>query len=800
MLLSLSWLREFVPYEGTAVALAERLTMLGLEVEGIERPYEALSPLVVGYVAECGKHPEADKLSVCKVDVGTGELLDIVCGAPNVAQGQKVAVITVGNTLPDGTVIKKAKLRGQPSCGMICSERELGLSEDHDGIMVLDEATPTGARLVDVLPLDHEIIEISITPNRGDALSVLGIAREVALAYDLPLTMPECPLEECSQKAAEAVTVEVPNPALAPLYLGRVLEGAKVGKAPAWMRYRLKACGIRPISNLVDVTNYILLELGQPLHAFDLDTIDEGRIIVRGADAGETFVTLDGKERTLLADDITIRDPNKAVCLGGVMGGLNSEISAASRRVFLEGAIFAPANIRKTARRLGLSSEASFRFERGVDQHGSRFALNRAAYLMARTAGASVYQGFAGDEFAPLNLAPISWSLPKAEALLGVGLSADFCEKTLGGLNCAIEKKTADQWLVIPPAARTDITREADLVEELARVYGVDKIPATVPAIARPLEKAGQPRSKYAFLSGIKHWLAGQGGLNEAICYSFTSSKALDLFGLPQEGRIALQNPLSEDLDVLRTSLAPGLMRVVGVSLDQGATAVRLFEVAHTFTADSASETKASESAHLAMTMTGSRADQPWATQKGDMGYEDLKGVVEAFLASLGLGGIGFALAPDAAPYLLPAVAVSHKGRDFGVMGRIRPEIADTFNARKDVWYAELDLEYLKDISQDYVPNFAPLPVYPPVRRDITFICPPALKAETIVQGVMALSIPILRDVALIDAFSPEGKDERNLTFRLTFRSDSRTLKENEADRQRDVIIQKLVAQLGVQV
>ena len=798
MLLSLSWLREFVPYEGSTADLAERLTMLGLEVDGITRPYEALEPLVAGMVVECGKHPEADKLSVCKVDVGTGELLDIVCGAPNVAQGQKVAVITVGHSLPDGTAIKKAKLRGQPSCGMICSERELGLSDDHDGIMVLDAAAPVGAKLVDVLPLDHEVLEISITPNRGDALSVLGIAREVALAFGLPLTMPPCPLQETSQQAAEAVQVEVPNPILAPLYLGRVLEGARVGKAPAWMRYRLKACGIRPISNLVDVTNYILLELGQPLHAFDLDTIEQGQIIVRHADEGESLVTLDGKERSLLVDDITIRDPKKAVCLGGVMGGLNSEITPASRRVFLEGAIFAPANIRKTARRLGLSSEASFRFERGVDQHGTRFALDRAASLMAQVAGASVYQGFAGDEFAPLDLQPIPLSLPRAEALLGIALSAEFCAKTLSGLHCRIEQKTPDQWLVTPPAARTDITREADLVEELARVYGVDKIPATVPAIARPLEHSGQPKSPYAFLSEVKHWFAGQGGLNEAICYSFTGGKVLDLFNLPQAGRIALQNPLSEDLDVLRTHLAPGLMRVVGVSLDQGAPAVRLFEVAHVFTADPASETKARESAHLAIAMTGSRSDQPWATQKGDLDYEDLKGIVEAFLSSLGLGSTAFVLDDAAAPYLLPAVAVLHQGKPFGVLGRIRPDIADAFNARKDVWYAELDLAYLMAASAGHVPHFTPLPVYPPVRRDITFICPPALQAEAIATAIKGLDIPILQEVALIDAFTPEGKDERNLTFRLTFRSDSRTLKENEADKQRDAITARLADQLGV--
>ena len=378
MLLSLSWLREFTPYEGTAEALGDRLTMLGLELEDIRRPYDAISSIVVGHVVSCDNHPESDHLHVCKVDAGQGELLDIVCGAPNVAAGQKVPVALVGTTMPDGMVIKKAKLRGAPSFGMICSERELGLTEDHTGIMVLPESFVVGKPLVEQLALDREVLDISITPNRADCLSVLGLARETALAYSLPLSIPDLPLELDATGPEVLVPIDIEDPDHCWLYSGRVITGVKIGPSPMRLRHRLHAVGVRPISNIVDVTNYILFECGQPLHSFDMDRLEGGRIVVRRAQEGDKFTTLDGQERTLTGADLCIRDGARAVALAGVMGGLNSEIADASTKVFLESAVFKPATIRKTSRRLGLSSEASYRFERGIDQQRTVWALDRA--------------------------------------------------------------------------------------------------------------------------------------------------------------------------------------------------------------------------------------------------------------------------------------------------------------------------------------------------------------------------------------------------------------------------------------
>ena len=799
MLLSLNWLREFVPYEGTAAALGEKLTMVGLEMDGLSRPYEGLRPIVVGYVAECGRHPEADKLSVCKVDVGD-EVLDIVCGAPNVAKGQKVAVVKVGVTLPNGLHVKKAKLRGAPSHGMICSEQELGLGEDHDGILVLDPQAPVGACLLDVLGIDDEVLDISITPNRGDCLSVLGLAREVAVITGLSLRLPEFRRFESGPDAGGLLKLEVLQPELCPLYHGLVIEGAATRPAPAWMRYRLHSVGVRAISNLVDATNYILMELGQPLHAFDLDTIRGGRVIVRGADEGERFVTLDGQERQLIASDITIRDAEGIICIGGVMGGLDSEITDKSSRVFLESAIFNPTNIRRTARRLGIGSEAAYRFERGVDQMGATFALERAAHMMAELSGGSVRPGLMKTEPKPWKSPVLGLRRQRAENLIGIPLDAGFCEQTLTSLGCAVEKGAApSEWKVTPPSFRRDLTREADLIEELVRIYGVDRVPAVIPSISHNLERAGCAEPKHDFLHRIKHWARGA-GLNEAVTYSFVSHKELDFLDIPVEGRISIMNPLSDDLNVLRTHLAPGLLSALRNNLAQGAASVRLFEVAGAFTADASSETTAREVACLGIIMHGNRYDQAWPREAADLDYLDLKGVIQHLGAAFLLPEAEFGLSETPLPWLAPCVDIRVNGTLLGFAGKVKPETADPYHAKKAVWTAEINLDALFALHKEVRTRFVSLPVFPPVRRDITFIAPVAVSAGAIIHAVAALKIPLLEDVRLIDSFEPKEKNERNLTYRLTFRHKDRTLKDSEADKQRDAVAAGVQKALPVQM
>lgn len=803
MLLSFAWLREFVPYEGTAAELGDILTMSGLEVEGICRPYESLRPVVAGYVAECGRHPEADKLSVCRVDVGD-EMLDIVCGAPNVAQGQKVAVIKVGSRLPSGQAIKKTRLRGVPSHGMICSESELGLSDNHDGILVLDADAPVGTSLMDALNLDDAILDVSVTPNRGDCLSVLGMAREVAALANLPLTLPESGLEESGENAMGALDLEVLTPELCHLYQGRIIENAVTGPAPARMRYRLQSVGIRAISNLVDVTNHILMELGQPLHAFDLDTIRGGRIRVRAADEGERFTTLDGQERILTSSDITIRDGEGIICLGGVMGGLDSEITEKSSRVFLEAAIFHPSHIRRTARRLGLHSEAAYRFERGVDQGGATYAVNRAAALMAKLSGGFVRPGLLRTEPLPWKSPVIQLRKTRAETLLGIPMDSGLCESILTRLGCAVTKKSATPvpvWDVVPPSHRRDLTREADLIEELIRVHGLDSIPAVLPGITHSLEGSATPESEHVFLSRVKHWGRGA-GLHETVTYSFVSHRDLDQLGIPDDERIRIMNPLSDDMDTLRTRLTPGLLHSLRANLAQGAASVRIFETASTFSPDAASETTAREVPRLGILLNGARFEQGWPQPSGDCDYLDVKGLVENFLAAFSLTGCEFTLADaqTGQPWLTPCVHLNVNGRHIGHVGKLRPEIADTCHAKKAVWLAEIDLEAVRLPHEAASGRFTPLPVFPPVRRDITFLAGPTLMSGEIANVVRGLKLPLLSHIALIDYFEPRDRDEKNLTFRLTFRHAGRTLKDSEADKQRDIVIRAVQEALGVRV
>lgn len=805
MLLSLNWLREFVPYEGTGAELGDRLTMIGLELDGLERPYEGLRPIVVGYVAECGKHPEADKLSVCKVDVGD-EVLDIVCGAPNVAQGQKVAVVKVGVTLPTGLTVKKAKLRGQPSHGMICSEFELGLSEDHDGILVLNPDAPVAASLLDVLAIDDEVLDVSVTPNRGDCLSVLGLAREISAMSGLPLRMPDFSRRLEGEDASEALAIAITQPELCPLYHGMLIEGAATRQSPGWLRYRLQSVGVRAISNMVDATNYVLMELGQPLHAFDLDTLRGGRIIVRGADEGERFVTLDGQERVLTDADITIRDAEGIICIGGVMGGLDSEVTASTTSVFLESAIFNPPNIRRTARRLNLHSEAAFRFERGVDQGGATFALERAAHLMAELSGGHVRPGIMRAEPRPCTAPLLRLRKNRAEALLGVTLDSGFCADTLDKLGCAVQDAGTSSdagtlWNVTPPSWRGDLTREADLIEEIARIYGVDRIPAVLPNIARLLERAGEPESLHSFLSRIKHWGRGA-GLCESITYSFVSHRELDFLGIPQEGRISIMNPLSDDLNVLRTHLVPGLLNALRTNLSQGASSVRLMEVAAAFTADPSSDTTAHEVPCLGIILYGTRYDQHWPQPEGELDYLDLKGLIEHLLVSFALPEARFATVSgdNALPWLAPCVSVTCGDRSIGSCGKVKPETADPYHARKEVWTAEIDLAALYALYLESTIMFAPLPMFPPVRRDITFIAGPDVTAGAILNAVNASKSPLLAEAGIIDFFEPKDRDERNITFRLTFRHGQRTLKDSEADKQRDLVAAAVQKSLPVRV
>ncbi|WP_207260399.1 phenylalanine--tRNA ligase subunit beta [Desulfovibrio sp. Huiquan2017] len=798
MLVSLNWLREFVPYEGDIQVLGDKLTMLGLELDGITDPFEPVKDIVVGFVAEREPHPESDHLSVCTVDVGGPEALTIVCGAPNVAKGQKVPVALVGTTMPDGMKIKKAKLRGVKSMGMICSERELGFSEDHEGIWVLDDALKVGDKLVDALNLERVVFDFDITPNRADCLSILGFARETALAFDLPLTLPKLNLNEGGGNAAEEVRIVIDDPELCPAYHARIIKGVTTRKAPDWMRFKLLALGQRPISNIVDVTNFIMFELGQPLHSFDLDLIEKATIRVAPATDGMKFTTLDNVERALTANDLLIWDGVKPVALAGVMGGLNSEMGKASTNVLLEAAVFRPGTIRKTARRLSLPSEASYRFERGVDQIMTRFAQDRAAQLIAETSGGTVLSGVASAEPRPWRDRTHGYRHKRCMALLGLDLEPAFAKKVFELEGCAVNDADPDNWSVNSPSHRLDLEREVDLYEEVGRVYGLDRIPAVLPKVSKSLEaEAGIP--VYHFIRRVKEWGRGV-GLNEAINYSFTGSDDLDRLHLPEEGRVFIANPLSEEQNVMRTELAPGLLNTLKNNLAQGNNHIRLFEVAKRFVRDETSETETREQNRLGLLLYGPRHAAEWPWPHGDVDYLDLKGHVEHLLCdALKLEAPVFTVAEEEHPYLEPCVRVAVSGEAIGFMGRVREEMADYYHARKDVWLADFNLDGLREMVAAHRIDFRPLPVFPPSRRDVTVIGPVTLHADAIRETILSAGVDILESVELVAEFVPQGQDaERNLSFRLTYRSPDKTLKDKQVDKEHKKILDALEKNLPI--
>ncbi len=793
MLLSLNWLREFTPYEGTAQALADTLTMLGLEVEDISNPFAALTRMVVGHVVERSAHPTSDHLSVCKVDIGASELLDIVCGAPNVAAGQKVPVAPVGAVMPSGLEIKKAKLRGQPSCGMICSERELGLGEGHDGIMVLDASLRPGAPLIEALGLEQVVLDVSITPNRADCLSVLGLAREAAAAFKLPLALPEFTVAEDGAPFT-GFRIE-PDPVLCPLYQARLIRNVKIGPSPAWLRYRLLAVGQRPISNIVDVTNFVMLELGQPLHAFDRDLLRGDRIRVALAEDGMILTTLDGQDRVLTGRDLLIWDGERPVALAGVMGGVNSEISDTSSTVLLESAVFDPASIRKTARRLGLPSEASFRFERGVDQIGNTLAMNRAASMMAALSGGVVAPGVAKGEPRPFTRASIAFSPAKATALLGADMPADFCRQTLTSLGCEVVGES-QPWTVTAPSFRLDLEREVDLIEEVARVYGMDRIEGVLPTVHKSLSDLDKLDPTFAFLNLVKDWGKGV-GLAEAVNYSFVGGADLDRCGLPQDGRVFICNPLSEEMNVLRTDLAPGLLNTLRQNISQDNVRVRVFEVAHTFVQDLSSDTQTRENNRLAILVHGGRFPGRYPYPDGRLGYADVKGLVEHLLFTLNVGAGTFTRGDDH-PYLAPEIVVGVRGEAVGRVGMIREAVAEEYLARAEVWYADLDLDALMRLHRAAALSFTAIPKFPVIRRDMTLVAPRDLAIGAVIDAVQGLREPLLADVFLADVYAPEQSEERNLTFRFVYRHAEKTLKDKEVDKVNARIGQHLVDTLSV--
>jgi phenylalanyl-tRNA synthetase beta chain len=795
MRLSLNWLKELVDLTLSAVALAERLTMTGLEVEALEEVRPDFSGVVVARVTGVKPHPNADRLQIAAVDDG-GHPYTVVCGAPNVRAGRLYPFAPPGAVLAGGRRLEPAKLRGVVSQGMLLAEDELGLSPDHVGLMELPQDLPVGQDLVAALNLEDTVLTVAVTANRSDCLSVLGLAREVAALLNQPLRHPE--VQVASSRGPELkAKVTILDPVHCPRYAARLLTGLKVGASPFWLRRRLQLAGLRSINNLVDVTNYVLLEFGQPLHAFDFEKLAGGEIVVRLPRPGEqTFVTLDGQERQLDHDTLLICDAARPVALAGIMGGLDSEVTAATSQVLIESAYFNPRTIRRTAKRLGLSTEASYRFERGVDPDAVTHALERATQLMLAVGGGEAAGARLDAYPAPIQHPRLSLRVSRANQVLGTDISQEKMVELLRRLHLPVVSVAADSLVVQVPSFRGDLEREVDLIEEIARLAGFGAIPVTLP---RGEVSTPRPGPEAELKSAVKQLLVGL-GFFEAITYSFQSERLEAL--MPEAASalpvLRLANPLSEEQAVMRTSLLPGLLETLRRNTLKQVLDVRLFEVAKVFIPEPGAELPREEH-WLAGAMYGGREETAWNTSREAVDFFDLKGVVETLLAGLQIPEVNFR--PDGLPPFLGYGARAYsRDVDLGVLGELLPEVGERLDLEGRIFVFNLDFEALVRTSAP--PKFSPLPRYPAAYRDIALVVPAAVPAARVAQALYQHGRPWLVEARLFDVYTgdpiPPGK--RSLAYRLSYRDPERTLTDDLVNPHHQALVAALARELGAEL
>jgi phenylalanyl-tRNA synthetase beta chain len=797
MRISLQWLSEYVDLPAPE-ELARRLTAVGLEVEAVERTGAGLGGVVAARIVASEKHPNAEKLSVTRVDRGEGEPLQVVCGARNYRVGDLVPLATVGTALPGGTRIEKAKLRGVESFGMLCSARELALSDDSDGLLILPPEIAPGTPIARALDLEDVLLEVNVTPNRPDALSHLGIAREVAASLGTRVHAPAPRLVEGGGAAGDAVKVRIEAPERCARYAARVVEGVRIGPSPAWLARRLERCGVRSISNVVDATNFVLLELGHPLHAFDLDKVAGHEIVVRTARPGERITTLDGKERPLEPDDLLIADRDRGSALAGVMGGGDSEISAGTRRVLIESAWFAPGGIRRTSRRQGLKSEASYRFERGADPGMVLPALDRCAALIAELAGGTVRAGVVDAHPRPVAQPEVRLRWQRPAELLGMDVPREEARRVLLGLGFEELAQDGEGATYRVPTWRVDVAIEEDLVEEIVRARGYDAIPETLPANA--VRTPAEPPEAQA-VARVRAALEGA-GFGEAVNFSFVAAsdlEALATAGAPPEPAIALKNPISADLAVMRTSLAPSLLRNAAHNRRQRVEDVRLYEIARVYRRGALQGAPASESLEIGGVLLGRRSPVGWTGGADGVDFHDAKAAVVAILDALGVQAARFE-APGGG-WLHPRVSarVSAGAAALGEVGELHPRVADAFELPRGVLAFRLSVDALLAAAR-LVPTYRPIPRLPAVLRDLAVVVDDAVTAASV--EALVREEPLVEAVTLFDVYrgAPLPPGRKNLALAIAYRAPERTLTDAEADAAHARIVERLVRGVGAEL
>ena len=821
MKVSLKWLSEYVEVPEDLKAFCDRLDLTGTGVEGVDRTGDIYDHVVTGQILEKVAHPDSDHMWVTKVDVGSAnvdkdgnpEPLQIVCGAQNFNQGDHVVVATIGAVLPGDFKIKKSKLRGVVSCGMNCSARELGIGSDHDGIMILPDDAPVGMPLADYLNLSDTILDLEITPNRPDCLSMVGMAREVGAMYAIeaknPLDEMEAALKEDNDMPSidELATVTVEDVDRCPRYTARVIKNVKVGPSPDWLAERVTAAGARSINNVVDVTNYILFLFGQPLHAFDYDKlVDEtgkAHVVVRAAKEGEKLQTLDGEERELTEDMTVIATPEKAVGLAGVMGGFDTEVTDETTTILLEAATFEPGRTSRTSRNLGLISESSMRYERRVDDVEIDRMSAAAAQLLADVSGGVVVPGLIDVYNTKTEVDTLDFRIPRFQAMMGEAIPRDFIIDMLQRLGCTVDSTQEDTLKVVPPTFRPDLEREIDLYEEVLRLYGMDRIPSTLPGGPG---RVGIKTEAQRTMDKINNTLRAC-GLNETMTYSFADPHELEQLRMPTEGMgipVELLNPLNAEQSVMRQSIIPGLMRSISYNQSRGVHNIQLYETGVVFFGAEGKKSP-KERNRVAAVMAGAMNDPAWNQQAVPFDFFDGKGVIESLMRELALAKPRFkALSAEEAPHLQPgrAAQVLDGGTVLGWVGEIHPLACEAYEVQAPVVAFELDLDALIKCARP-ARDYVNVPVFPAVTMDVAFVVDEEVTHEKLLRSITSAGGKLLDTAQLFDVYRDEdrlGAGKKSMAYALEYRAADRTLTTEEVDKQHARLIKKVCGATGAEV
>lgn len=793
MKVSLKWLNDYIRLEDVpSEEVAEKLSRSGLEVDEIIDKRKLYENFVVGYVKEKEKHPNADKLSLCKVSDGT-DVYDVICGAPNVEAGQKIAFAKIGAVMPNSDFkIAKAKIRGEYSYGMICSESELGISEDHEGIMVLNENAKEGKPLAVELGLDDVAFDIDLTPNRADALSHLGVARDLAALYNREVNYPKIDLNENSEKSEELAKVEIDDVEGCPRYVAKIVQNVSVKESPEWLKAKLVSIGLRPINNIVDVTNFVLHEIGQPLHAFDLEKLEGKKIIVRKAGKDKKITTLDSKERELKPDDLMICDAEKPIAVAGVMGGENSEVTEKTKNILIESAYFNPSRIRKTAKRLGISSDASYRFERGVDPNNALTAANRAAQLIAELSGGEIAEGAIDDYPEKIHPKKVEVRFSRIDKVLGYKILPEEVERILTKLGFEINENDSEKLSVLVPTFRHDVEREIDLIEEIARIYGYDRIP-DIPRITVSLDAKVDQLDYKNKIRGVLTSM----GFYEIITNTLLKKESSENFGNP----IPVLNPQTNEMTHMRTSLIPGMLSTIAKNLKVREKNLQLFEIGHIFKQTNNeidSFEDFSEEERLLIAITGNETISAW--YEGDKQYDffNLKGYIESLFEKIQLSNFEEKYSYEEDNVFEYSYQISS---DIGKGGKVDSDLLKKFDIDQDIFLFDLNLELLKKAGSG-LREFEDLLKYPKIIKDFAFVLDKEIESGEVKRVIRKGSSKLLKNIRLFDIFENDslGKNKKSLAFQVEYFDAERTLTEEEVEKDFWKTIERVKTELNAEL